>query len=150
MVAQTQSVLLSHAKIIRLVLRGLLEVLRGQSEQPSRVSRPRRRGGAPFRTALPSHAHMDRNIIRRQQLVVDRDVSQAPVPEVAALPRSSGSHRRADHRRSSTPLKSRVQLLPPPVLDVVAQPLKFSSTFLDVLHVKFLPAWQAKFKRPSI
>jgi len=64
MVAQTQSVLFSHSEIIRLVLRRFFEVFGSQSEQPSSVSRPRRRGGAPFRTALPSHAHMDRNIIR--------------------------------------------------------------------------------------
>ena len=65
MVAQTQSVLFPHAEIIRLVLRRFLEMFGGQSEEPRR-SRPRRRGGAPFRTALPSHSHMDRNIIRTE------------------------------------------------------------------------------------
>jgi hypothetical protein len=59
-------VLLSHAEIIRLVLRGFFEMFGRESEESSRVSRPRRRGGAPFRAALPSHAHVHRNIIRRQ------------------------------------------------------------------------------------
>ena len=71
---------------------------------------------------------------------------QTPVPEVAALPRSSRGHRRANDTRPSTPLQSRVQLLPPPIFDVVAQSLKFRGNFLHVFHIQFLPAWTSKFK----
>jgi hypothetical protein len=66
MVAQTKSVLFSHPKVVGLVLRGFFEVLRGQSEESGSISRPRRRGGAPFRPALPSHAHMHGDVIRTE------------------------------------------------------------------------------------
>jgi len=66
MIAQTQSVLFSHPKVVGLVLRSFFKMFRGQSEQPSSVSRPRRRGGTPLRAALPSHAHMDRDVVRTE------------------------------------------------------------------------------------
>ena len=39
MVAQTQSVLLAHAKVVGLVLRRFFEMFGGQREQPSRIPR---------------------------------------------------------------------------------------------------------------
>ena len=65
-ITKTQRVLLPHAKVVGLVLRGLLEMFGRESEESSRVSRPRRGRSTPFRTALPSHAHMDRNVIRTE------------------------------------------------------------------------------------
>jgi len=61
MVAQTKSMLFSHAKVVGLVLRRLLEMFGRESEEPRRVPRMR---DAPLRTTLSAHSNMDRDVVR--------------------------------------------------------------------------------------
>ena len=63
MVAQTQSVLLSHAKIIRLVLRRFFEMFGRESEEPRRIPRVR---DAPLRATLSAHSYVNSNIVRTE------------------------------------------------------------------------------------
>jgi hypothetical protein len=55
--------LFSHAKVVGLVLRRLLEMFGRESEESSRVPRMR---DAPLRTTLSAHSDMDRNIVRTE------------------------------------------------------------------------------------
>ena len=63
MVTQTQGVLLPHAKVVGLVLRGLLEMFCCQGEEPRRVPRMR---DAPLRTTLSAHSYVNSNIVRTE------------------------------------------------------------------------------------
>ena len=62
-ITKTQRVLLPHAKVVGLVLRGLLEMFGRESEEPRRIPRMR---DAPLRTTLSAHSDMDRNIVRTE------------------------------------------------------------------------------------
>ena len=63
MVAQTKSMLFSHAKVVGLVLRRLLEMFGRESEEPRRVPRMR---DAPLRTTLSAHSYVNSNIVRTE------------------------------------------------------------------------------------
>ena len=63
MVAQTKSMLFSHAKVVGLVLRRFFEMFCCQGEESSRVPRMR---DAPLRTTLSAHSYVNSNIVRTE------------------------------------------------------------------------------------
>jgi len=63
MVAQTKSMLFSHAKVVGLVLRRFFEMFGREGEEPRSIPRMR---DAPLRTTLSAHSYVNSDIVRTE------------------------------------------------------------------------------------